>query len=852
MIRIIGSLLIVASMIRPMTAADATFTIKPSVTRQGNAARINFAVSQPTDVEIAILDGTGKIVRHLAAGLAGGERAVPPLKPNSLTQTVEWDLKDDEGREVSGSVSVRVRLGMKASFGRIIGASPYVGQATDQPYRGALQGIAIDRNGNLFVKMMSDTRSHGNSGLWPWQLRKFDPEGKYVKTLLPYPPSTDRAKAPGMTLLNTPDGSFTPANQSSLYPVFFVFGSVLLPYVRTDSSVVFVNTRARCLNFFKTDGSNELRTIKMWPDSVNPKFPLWLEADVAFSPDGRYAYYSGLAGTVYDGKSPEDVDPAWPNGRVYRHDLSNPDSVPVPFFDIPLPDWNTTKYWMPSAWDHRCASGGVDVDPKGNVYIGDLVNQQVIVVSPEGKMLRTIKCPWPDRIKVHPVTGDIYVIVRVVSRGGRPPDKLVKISAKDGQIVAEYTMKQGGNTDFTLDARGPVPVLWVLAKGRGPSGQALLRIEDRGAEFAVTRDVFDRDHDAIAFVGNLAVDHTRNEVYITDTATRVWKFNGLTGEGGRFVVGASDLTVWRDKIYRIIGWHSGIARFTLDGKPDPLTDVKVQTRTVEGQPGVMEFGSYYGRAGRGCSVGGITVDAKGRLWALQEGSIDGLQTMFVKAYEPDGTPVQFEKKIIQGNEEIPVAISGFDNRAGCIRVDRQGNIYVGWGQTPRGHKPPPGYEKDEAYSAANGMILKFGPNGGHRPSPAITAKQREDPALGFTGVLQIYPDFAPFSAWRCDGSCICCKPRFDVDEFGRLIVPNALTFSVTVYDNAANPLLKFGHYGNFDAQGPQSQEPKPEIPLGWPNGAGICGDHVYVGDVLNHRIVRVDLKWLAEEVCPLR
>lgn len=835
-------------------AADVTFSGKPVAVREGNAVKITFAVNALTDAEVAIVSAEGKVVRHLAAGLIGGEKAVPPLQPNSLAQTLVWDQKDDDGKPVAGPASVRIRAGMKARFGRIIGASPYVGQATDQHYRGSLQGIAVDDKGNLFVKMMSDVHSHGNSGLWPWQLRKFDSDGNYVKTLLPYPPSTDPAKASGMTLLSTPEGAFTPANQNSLYPVLYVFGSVMAPHVRPDSSVVYIDSRALRLNFFKTDGSGDLRTIKMWPESAKPKFAAWLEADVAFSPDGRYAYYSGLAGTVYDGKKPEDVDPAWPNGRVYRHDLTQPDSAPTAFFDIPLPDWNTTKYWMPSAWDHRCASGGVDVDSKGNVYIGDLVNQQVIVVSPAGKMLYSVKCPWPDRIKVHPKTGDMYVGVRVVSRGGRPPDKLVKISGQGAAaaLVSEYTMKQGGNTDFTLDARGSVPVLWVLAKGDGPSGQALLRIEDRGAEFVVTKDIFDRDRDAIAFAGNLTVDHATDEVYLTDTIRRTWRFNGVTGEGGKFPVGASDVALSQGKIYRLIGWNSGIARFTRDGKPDPLTDMKVPTRAVEGAPGVLEFGSYYGRAGRGCSVGGMTADGRGRIWALQEGGVDGMQSMFVKAYEADGTPVAFEKTVPQGKDAIPVAISGFDNRGGCIRVDRQLNLYVGWGQVPKGHKPPPGYEKDEAYSVANGMVLKFGPNGGHRPSPAITAKQRDDPALGFSDVLQIYPGFAPFSAWRCDGSCICCKPRFDVDEFGRLIVPNAITFSVTVFDNAANPLLRFGHYGNFDAQGPASKEPKPEIPFGWPNGAGICGDRVYVGDVLNHRIVRVDLAWAAEEVCAVK
>jgi len=74
----------------------------------------------------------------------------------------------------------------------------------------------------------------------------------------------------------------------------------------------------------------------------------------------------------------------------------------------------------------------------------------------------------------------------------------------------------------------------------------------------------------------------------------------------------------------------------------------------------------------------------------------------------------------------------------------------------------------------------------------------------------------------------------------------AITFSVTVMDNAANPLATFGHFGNFDAQGPGSAEPDPPIPLGWPTNVGVVGDAVYVADVLNHRLVRVDLEFEAQ------
>ncbi len=87
-----------------------------------------------------------------------------------------------------------------------------------------------------------------------------------------------------------------------------------------------------------------------------------MEQDLAFSRDGRYAYYSNVAGTPYDGKQPADIDPKFPQGRVYRHDLTVAGADPEPFFDLKLPDWERTKYWMPSAWDKKTAAGGIDVD----------------------------------------------------------------------------------------------------------------------------------------------------------------------------------------------------------------------------------------------------------------------------------------------------------------------------------------------------------------------------------------------------------------------------------------------------------------------------------------------------------
>jgi len=821
-------------------AGEIILSGRPTIKRTGDHFEITFAVRRPTDVEIAVLDEQARVVRHLAAGRVGDERAAMPLKAESLHQTVLWDGADDRGERVAGPSKIRVRAGLRARFGRLIGGSPYRGRATTTPYRGSLQGVAVDPAGNVFVKMMSDVGSHGNSGLWPWQIREFDAEGDYVKTLLPYPPSTAKYKACGYHLLETGDDRLTPVNQNSLYPVFSTFGSAIYQRILAGDELVFVNSQARKLTFFKLDGSNTIRQVDMWPQDVKMPAPAWLDFEIAFSPDGRYAYYSNVAGTVYDGKSPGDIHPNWPNGRIYRHDLSRPELTPQPFYDLALPDFDKQPYWMPSAWDKRTAAAGIDVDPKGNLYICDQVNQQVLTVSPEGKKVDAISLPWPDRVQVHPETGDLYVVSREVTRGYVPPNKLLKVVGRGdrAEVAAELAMVVRGNVEFTIDARRDPTVLWVLAPGENASGQSLMRVEDRGDQLVIDKDAFDRDHHAISFAGNLAVDRTANLVYVTDTRGKVWRFDGGSGEGGPANIEASHLAVGPDgKVVRVTGWNSRLGSYSRSLEPLPVTT-----------DGMHEFGFFYGRAGRGCSLGGLTVDGRGRVLALAEG--DG---MFVRAYRPDGAPVPaaHTHRAPKEDQPVPAIVAGLDIHASCVRVDRFGNIYIGWLGLPEDHEPPQGFETDEAYRRATGSVLRFGPDGGRRLKLRPGQDPPDETVMGFEGVERVYPGLAPFSQWRCDGSCVCTKPRFDVDGFGRLFIPNAITFSVTVMDNVANPLTSFGQYGNIDSQGPGSRESVPPIPLGWPTNVGVAGDHIYITDVLNHRIVRVDLEFESQVELPV-
>ena len=129
-----------------------------------------------------------------------------------------------------------------------------------------------------------------------------------------------------------------------------------------------------------------------------------------------------------------------------------------------------------------------------------------------------------------------------------------------------------------------------------------------------------------------------------------------------------------------------------------------------------------------------------------------------------------------------------------------------------------------------------------------------------TGAVNVYPGFAPFSKAGLGGNtcCVCRTPRFDLDRYGRLALPNGVTNSVWLYDNAGNLITEIGRYGNFDSQyvppGSADGEPLvavPDIPLAWPTGAGFGPASLYINDTYSRRVVRADLSWQAEATCPV-
>jgi len=235
--------------------------------------------------------------------------------------------------------------------------------------------------------------------------------------------------------------------------------------------------------------------------------------------------------------------------------------------------------------------------------------------------------------------------------------------------------------------------------------------------------------------------------------------------------------------------------------------------------------------------------------------------------------------------ELTSAIIGPVTAAnGGMRVDLEGNIYIGLWVWPPDQALPEGLEDDRAYLHSVGSVIKFTPAGGFMavagnwggsdqmvvvpPTPGARGlKVRAGGNFGngfIEGALFAYPGLGPFSHSGFGGNtcCVCRVARFDLDRYGRLVMPNAITNSILVVDNAGNEVMEFGGYGNFDSQYVNPGTDRggkgrptvavPEIPLAWPTGAGFSEDHIYVNDTYSRRLVRVDLVYSAEAICEVK
>jgi len=329
----------------PGTATE--FAQKPTVTGKGGDSTITFEVKAFCGVTVAIENEAGHVVRHLAGGMLG-PNAPEPFRPNARKQVLTWDRTDDRGKPVpAGQYTVRVGLGTRAAFERVIGQRPEA--------LGNIHAMAVGRRGELFV--------YCGQGICV-----LDREGKYVRQIAPAPESLAPSKLKGLEPLELPDGSVC-LRRPYPFPAwdrgFSGTGSMA---VTPDGHLLLAGPPRypRTLIRLGTDGSVPEGAF----DTKLTRFQGIGFLYFAVTPDGKYLYFagheSGYLGHDYN----------WP---VYRHAVYRLKLESVGPAEIFVGDDENAS--LANAGFTVNQPRGVACDAAGNcAYVGDGRSQRIVKV----------------------------------------------------------------------------------------------------------------------------------------------------------------------------------------------------------------------------------------------------------------------------------------------------------------------------------------------------------------------------------------------------------------------------------------------------------------------------------------
>ncbi len=830
-------------------AGAAGFAQKPTVAGEAGKVTIRFTVDGPTDVEVAILDAAGKVVRHLAAGVLRGETPPPtPLKAG-LAQTLQWDGSDDYRQRVKGGpFKVRVRIGMGVRLEQIAGGNPYLyflGSHGDHG-RWGINGLELKSDGKVYVVGHSST-------LGPVAIRQYDVDGNYLKTIFPPPAGKDPEAMKGWGIHVRPDGTYTvrynrltdpsvsttildtelgmarlqptpDPHQLSLWSVAHNGPTCRMMTVNTDGTMPPTEKQTQGLLV----QNPPIRTATTRPDG--PVF-------TALSPDGKFFYLSGVYGVTVSRRNTRPIkDGFWRDGQVWKVDLET--RTAKPFFaldrkavgELLSGDRRAAAKKLLGGVMSYSALHGVAVDKDGRVFVANRLDNCVLVLDKDAQVIRKVPVKHPDAIAVSARTGALYVTTRYGSEYcGRGKVGLVKFDDWQTDDKPSVTLQDLANTWYTgrckhsyvlLCEKADATNVWVAytempVRVYADDGKELKLLKDF-RELAAEQGChgFDR----------LVVDRKTETAYVGDNHSTYWRVSDWTRP--RFAkspVGGASLAVgWRARyIYSNPGgsvWkkNSGVYRFHLD---------------QEGCP-PAKAGDTHRLTGRLWSEWCFTGNSDLGFGVAPNGNIAGLdqkgQLLFFHGTE--------EKAPWESMRLADLKASG---AYGCVKFDLAGNLYVGmrYGKLT----VPPVFKKDRFAGQGGGMgctkIVKYAPTG-TLESGNLFPRAPEAPSTVYEVNLGAF-----------DASCIRHTPRFDVDEFGRILYPTSIQPRVSLIDNAGNEILHFGAWGNRDSTGglKSNLAPTRDIPMALPNSVAATDDYLYVADMVNLRILRIAKTFAASE-----
>ncbi|HUT36049.1 MAG TPA: hypothetical protein VNE39_21355 [Planctomycetota bacterium] len=859
-------------------AGELAFTSPPKAARDGAATKVAFALSAPTDVEVAVLDAKGSVVRHLVAG-ALGPNAPAPLKKDSLAQEIVWDGLDDFGKPAAGGpFRVRASAGTRPKLDKIVG---WDGNTLGS----AVVGLTVGPKGELFV--LTSEGSRGRS-----TLRVLDREGRYLRTLVPYPSNLPKERTEPFGQLEV-EGERLPI-------VFNGHGGNLLPLTSgmKKQNMAFAPIAGNglpkgCLLMASAVGSivehgPPRHLLALAPDGGAPRDMAFVGPQIrqpvgfmggagegssrffdhlAISPDGEWIYLT-LAGEGWRFK---------PRHAVFRLKWTDAE-LSAPFLGHDEPGDDDAHFNDPQ---------GLATDKAGNLFVCDRGNNRVVAFSPDGKLLGKFPVADPEQITVHPRSGEVYVACR---KAGRivPDCKLLKLSPFAANPPREMAALEISNLDLiALDPEATPPRLWAYAgalrtgTSRDRYSRPELRpVEDRGISLELGAPVSNTN--GLSFPTFFAVDVERNRILIDDSFASSLPLMALdlgSGKKTPFVRGTAVALDRAGNVYVADGYDSNtISRYDPSGKPLPFASANSHKLPV----------GKYRAYGPDLGLRGLCVGHNGDIYLIRShnyGLEDGAAAR-LDVYGPDGA----RKRTL---------VDGLGHGDCGLGVDPRGNVFLGCNLKTKEQPFPPEFmgkvpqepwvwwrkgkrEVPWCYPYANaylyhwGAVLKFGPDGGTLYGHAPNGSKTPPPASLLLAAappdaLSLWSGYlareikVKGALWRHAGygivptsdvnwgdpACMCMVSQLAVDDYGRVFAPNVFRFCVELLDTNGNLLGRIGHYGNADSAGPDSRVPEPEIAFAWPAFASAGGEKLYVCDSVNRRVVVVRFDHAATAECPL-
>jgi hypothetical protein len=476
------------------------FSEKPRAARNGKTVEIAFTSKAACDATIAIEDGKGEILRHLASGVLGNN-APAPFAKGSLQQTIVWDGKDDEGNYVTDldGVSVRVSLGLNPQFEKSLFDEPKKRYSSEQ------QALTCPTKEGVYVY------DGGNAVDF---VRLYDHDGNYLHTVYPFPGNKIK-DVKGLFWHDYPeDGRHLPIKANFLQNSLLTGGTQafnLLEYEPQENTYRTKNWSGYChygmdgrnasafavrngrvafanmlLNRLATDGSSGGMMLTGPRTSLVIKSEGGLDSgkefDVpprcaALSPDGKTVY---LANYVFSHKTMAG------SGAIHHtkwacfhgvYKLNMDDDAPMQLFagtqKVDDPGSDNAHFNVPSS---------IAVDNDGLVYVADYMNDRVQVFSPAGKYERTIKVNRPAQISIDPVHNELIVASYLLINFGLQTSKdtfpatLTRLGPLSNPVkIASYPLPlqtyidhieyhyygSGDPISVGYDPYGAAPLVWV-------------------------------------------------------------------------------------------------------------------------------------------------------------------------------------------------------------------------------------------------------------------------------------------------------------------------------------------------------------------------------------------------------